>query len=188
MGERTLLGVIHPDNHTFHAVYYQWGDAFTTLLPKLRLAWHEKYHADITALAEALIDPGYGDDLRPGALDEVPGLHLVQLTLLHPDHPGISAYGRGRGRWELISRHPLTVTDEDLFTVTMDDCTGRWACTQCRAVDRLKFDSPAPAESAPDPGGQSTVTTCTGCGSTETVDADFTVTVRRVTAGTTPLA
>lgn len=186
MGERTLVGVIDPDNRTYHAVYYQTGLDITALLPELRRVWCDTHHGDSTAMAEAMVDPRHvGYELWHGTIDEVPDSDLVQLTLLHPDHAGVSVYVPDhQGAWLLLSRHLLADTGQDLFTMAVVEERGTWTCTQCGAADRYMFHG-APATVA---GGPRTVLTCRGCESTETTEPDFTVTVHRVTTDTTPTA
>jgi hypothetical protein len=181
MGQRTLTGVLNPARR-YRAVYQQWGQYIADLLPELRHAWRETYHGDTVAMAAAMLDPRLvgRDNLCRGHLDEVPEFDLEQLALLHPDQDGISVYHPNhRGVWLLSSRHRLAATAEDLFTVTGDETGGRWTCTNCGSVNRLKFTSRPRAGAEPGPDGLRTIITCTGCRAVETTDPHFTVITTR---------
>jgi hypothetical protein len=181
MGQRTLTGVLNPARR-YRAVYQQWGQYITDLLPELRHAWRETYRSDTVAMAAAMLDPRLvgRDNLCRGHLDEVAELDLEQLTLLHPDQAGISVYHPSRhGVWLLSSRHRLGADAEDLFTVTGDDTGGTWTCTTCGSVNRLQFTSRPRRGDEPGPDGLRTIITCAGCRSAETTDPHFTVTTTR---------
>lgn len=184
MGQRTYTGV-NTGYGRYHAVYHQNGLYIPDLLPELRRDWQQTYHGDTAAMAAAWVDPGrvHRSCVHRGRLTEAPSLDMEQLTLLEPDHDGVSVYVPHQNKpwaptWRLHSRHRLAITDTDLFVVTgTDDQAGTWTCTHCRTVGQLAFTTRHRRGNEPGPDGQRGIVTCTACGSAETTDPQFTVTV-----------
>jgi len=185
MGQRTFTGV-NKGRGRYHAVYHQYGPNIHELLPELRRDWREIYQGDSTAMAAAMVDPRRVDRsyLSRGRLTEVPSLDMEQLTLLEPEHDGVSVYipyqrNPWPASWQLFSRHRLSVTDTDLFIVAGPDTGATWTCTHCGAVDQLTFTTRHRRGAESGPEGERGIVTCRGCRSAETTDPLFTVTVDR---------
>jgi len=185
MGQRTFTGV-NKGRGRYHAVYHQYGPYITELLAQLRRDWREIYQGDTAAMAAAMVDPRRVDRsyLHRGRLGEVPPLDMEQLTLLEPDHAGVSVYipyqhNPWPATWLLFSRHRMAVTDTDLFTVASHHTGAAWTCTHCGAVDQLAFTTRHRRGTESGPDGERGIVTCTGCRSAETTDPLCTVTVDR---------
>ncbi|RSM65265.1 hypothetical protein DMB66_17225 [Actinoplanes sp. ATCC 53533] len=184
MGQRTYVGV-DKGKGRYHAVYHQNGLYVHDLLPELRRDWQDIYHGDTAAMAAAMVDPRrvHRSYLHRGRITEAPSLDMEQLTLLEPDHDGVSVYVPHQNKpwapvWSLHSRHRLTVTDTDLFVVAgNDEQIGTWTCTRCGAVDQLAFTTRHRRGNEPGPNGELGIVTCTACRSAETTDSLFKVTV-----------
>jgi hypothetical protein len=184
MGQRTYTGV-DKGKGRYHAVYHQHGLHIHDLLPELRHDWKEIYHGDTAAMAAALVHPQrvHRSNLHRGRITEAPSLDIEQLALLEPEHNGVSVYVPHQTTpwapvWWLHSRHRLGVTATDLFVVAASDGqVATWTCTHCGAVDQLAFTTRYRWGNEPGPSGELSLVTCTACGSAETTDPLFTVTV-----------
>jgi hypothetical protein len=80
MGQRTLTGVLKPARR-YRAVYQQWGQFITDLLPGLRHAWRETYHSDTAAIVSAHVIGPRPARRPPSKEIDGPGCSLVVPVL-----------------------------------------------------------------------------------------------------------